>query len=507
MKLIFIEHGNKDYTDSIALQMSSSGIEVERIEYDPFVCSEALKAIRNYNFDAIIVFIRANRYLENVLFTLMKLAIKNVFVPRLFAMDTKINVLKGLKNNDESFTYDESVLDKIDGGKPYLVHLETHVVDHCNLNCKACNNFSPFVKKPYFADLESFKNDIAQLASMYSGIGRFFLLGGEPLLAPDLCCKMIKVYREYFPQNELRVLTNASLILKMDDDFWDVLRTEDVIIHISLYPPIKSDIEAIENKLREKSIKYIIFKEVTMFLKHWTEFPFEDDKYNNIRCDSAGCHFLRSGKMYKCPDAYLIGNVEGIGADLSTKDGISIYDNNSSQIIEKLLDSIDLCKKCSYKRAENINWEPVGNNVNIKDWFLPNRLEAENVAQNDELRKIKSQYEDSQALISEMKSEFDIIKEKFNENRNQITTLSNEKDALEDKLSNYLEENGKLNELLIIKEQDVQTLKKEIIELTREIQNTNLLYKKISKSISYNLGLIITYIPRKIYKFFFRKKQ
>lgn len=519
MKIAIIEYKRDEYLNTMISDAEELGTEVVScIEYNPGDDIKKYTQLSNKEFDALVIIILENRFLESVLNVIRKLKIKNVFVPRLFAIDTRADFLHGLKKDDCGFLiYDNELLDKVDNEKPYFVHLETHVVDHCNLNCKACNNFSPFVKNPYYSDVAIFENDIARLASMYSGIGRFFLLGGEPLLAPDLCCKMIKVYRKYFPRNELRVLTNASLILKMNDDFWNVLRTEDVIIHISLYPPVKKDIKAIEERLFEKGIKYIIFREVTSFLKHWTEFPFEDEKYNNIRCGSAGCHFLRDGKIYKCPDAYLIGNVDGIGEALKSNDGISIYDNNCAQIIEKLLHPIDLCKKCSYKRAEKVIWEPIGASANIEDWFLPNKLEVEIAALNAELKDLKSQLNRAQTLNSKMKSDNDHLKALLDENRSQISALELQKSAAIEKLSNCLDEKKQLNDLIILKEeqykeavfqneQEIKSFEKEIGDLINKANFFNEQYEMVNKSISYNLGLKLTFIPRKLYKMFVRNK-
>ena len=51
--------------------------------------------------------------------------------------------------------------------KPELEYLETHLVDHCNLNCKACTHFCPLVKNKYFHNIDNFKKDIKVLSQKF----------------------------------------------------------------------------------------------------------------------------------------------------------------------------------------------------------------------------------------------------------------------------------------------------------------------------------------------------
>ena len=120
--------------------------------------------------------------------------------------------------------------------RPYWAHLETHIVDYCNLNCKACNNFSPFVKGHVVASISSFKQDISVFSKQYI-LGRLFLLGGEPLIEPELTMEFIEVARNYFPNTEIRVLSNGLLVERMEVPFWKCMRDNSIILQVSVYPP------------------------------------------------------------------------------------------------------------------------------------------------------------------------------------------------------------------------------------------------------------------------------
>lgn len=64
-------------------------------------------------------------------------------------------------------------------------YFEIHLVEHCNLKCKACDNYSSIAEEEYL-DIENFENDMKRMRELFSGIQLIRLLGGEPLLHPNL---------------------------------------------------------------------------------------------------------------------------------------------------------------------------------------------------------------------------------------------------------------------------------------------------------------------------------
>jgi sulfatase maturation enzyme AslB (radical SAM superfamily) len=256
-KVAVIEYNLKDYIIETFKNHKADEYELsyfvewkKQSESNDEYLIKSISDIKNDDYDILLIAVRENRYLSRLLTYLHDRNLTRIYVVRLFAMDKKLDFIS------DKDSYIDVIPERDD--KPYLVHLETHVCDHCNLNCKACNNFAPFVKEPTYADLGQFENDLKNLRKLFSAIGRFFLLGGEPLLAPELCCDMIRIYRKYYPINELRILTNATLILTMKSEFWECLRENNVIIHISLYPPMKPQIDKIEQKLMEEKIQYLV---------------------------------------------------------------------------------------------------------------------------------------------------------------------------------------------------------------------------------------------------------
>ena len=92
-------------------------------------------------------------------------------------------------------------------------NVDVHVINSCNLHCHGCNHLTnygyggPFTAEELIDWIEPWKDRLY--------FKRISLMGGEPLLNPDLKDICI-AYRRLFPQKEtkLRVITNGILITK-----------------------------------------------------------------------------------------------------------------------------------------------------------------------------------------------------------------------------------------------------------------------------------------------------
>src|SRR5262245_27405170 len=106
---------------------------------------------------------------------------------------------------------------------------EVNVVHHCNLTCRGCFHLSPVFKKHYVT-AESMQADLTCLAKYYHA-GSVRLLGGEPLLHPDLL-GMIAAARASGVSRRVVIVTNGLLLSKMPDVFWRAVDK----VRISSYP-------------------------------------------------------------------------------------------------------------------------------------------------------------------------------------------------------------------------------------------------------------------------------
>lgn len=254
---------------------------------------------------------------------------------------------------------------------PYLYYLETHAADTCNLKCRGCMHFSNLCKESKFPDIVELERDIKRIAELYDNIVIFRLLGGEPLLNKNLY-QCIKVIRKYFPKCELRITTNGLLIPKQDNILFQTMREQHVIFDITPYPPTVESADEIEAKLDAETIPHgQIVGNLSKFRKSLTLRNTNNPEKAKEICGSKHCHFLRNGKIAKCPLIIMLEDFNAYyGMNIKADNDIfDIYEEKSGEELKKKLDSNSaLCCQCPDYEVF-IDWERTYNNAEMEDWI------------------------------------------------------------------------------------------------------------------------------------------
>lgn len=137
-----------------------------------------------------------------------------------------------------------------------LESVDIHMAEHCNLGCYSCNHFSPLAKEE-FADLETTTKDLTRLKELTNGkIKTIFLVGGEPLLHPNIIAFM-KVARELFPKSVVQIITNGVLLPKQKPEFWAACKQYNIVMTPTKYPGI--DWDKVEARARENNYQFKYF--------------------------------------------------------------------------------------------------------------------------------------------------------------------------------------------------------------------------------------------------------
>lgn len=266
--------------------------------------------------------------------------------------------------------------------------IDVHVVEHCNLNCKGCTHFSS-IAKPEYLDIEDFSNNIKHLTKVEKSIGSIQLLGGEPLLHPQLS-EIINVTRKNLLKTNIHIITNGILLVnehKLPNNFWETCKSNNVLIRITKYPNINYDV--IERKCKEMGIKFEWFKDrgTNNQNQGWGFFPLYINGWKHIsnrykflkllRCSSFNCLQLVGTKIYPCSHVAYVRHLNshfGFDFKVNSNDSVDITKIKNSFMIRKLLFmSIPFCKYCGYgykastwsktnKKSEE--WVDFSNNYN-----------------------------------------------------------------------------------------------------------------------------------------------
>ncbi len=216
-------------------------------------------------------------------------------------------------------------------GKVYLTHNCVISTTVCNLNCKNCLNYTPYIKNPKHFPIEELKKSVDIYFKNIDRVGLFQVSGGEPLLYPH-----IKEFLEYIADNYsekiyvLNLVTNGTIV--PDDDFILLCKKKNIFIYIDDYtdtiPQIKETFDAAYKKFTEGGVRCHPLKSENFMI---TIPPLrknlnlnELELQRKYRCCRAGIQNLRDGKISSCAffvfaeNAGLINTSESDWFDMST---------------------------------------------------------------------------------------------------------------------------------------------------------------------------------------------
>lgn len=239
--------------------------------------------------------------------------------------------------------------------KPKLkkIRFEIHLAEHCNLNCYACNNFSPIAEHE-FVDVEEFRRDFARMAEIFShSCERIYLLGGEPLLHPEINT-LIKIARENFPEGDIFIFTNGILLPRMDDEFWQTCHNYNTGIILSAYP-IKIDMEKVKSMADTFGVNFqYAWGESNSMRDSFTIMPMNlngdsDAKLNFGVCKRAvNCITLHHGKLFTCsllPTIKHFNRKFGQDLAITSEDYVNIYDDVSAEeVLRRMCQPVPACR-------------------------------------------------------------------------------------------------------------------------------------------------------------------
>jgi len=255
--------------------------------------------------------------------------------------------------------------------KSLIPILHIHLADHCNLNCRGCDNFSP-LSPEVFADVNVVERDCARIAELSNGkVNEIQLLGGEPLLHPQVTT-FFEIVRKYFPTTPIKMITNGLLLRKQPELFWEACKKNNIEIVVTKYP-VKIDHDAIEQHVLRQGVTFSFYGSTREVPKTMQCSPLDLTGKQNardsfLRCNSANrCISLDNGRIYTCS---LIPYVKYFNAHfkqdlkVTEKDYIDIYKaKNIEEILEFIAKPMPFCRYCNRK---GMIWD-IGFGISKKD--------------------------------------------------------------------------------------------------------------------------------------------
>lgn len=255
-----------------------------------------------------------------------------------------------------------------------LETMEIHAAEHCNLNCKNCSMFCGLVETCDFPCYQEFEEGIKQLKNFFTHIKKFRIIGGEPLLNPELD-KYIRLIRNVYPYTDIRLISNGILVTKMSDQLIQTIIDNDVTFIVTQYISLKHSIDEINRFLSKTGIRYIVTEAVLEFQKIYNALGDSDIDENFYRCHWKGsCATMYGTKIATCYVPFVIHYLSdkfNLAIEETGKIDLMEEGLTAQEIIKRMHTPFDMCRYCAPK-GNWTEWErlPDKNNTTIQDWSI-----------------------------------------------------------------------------------------------------------------------------------------
>lgn len=252
----------------------------------------------------------------------------------------------------------------------YLNYIEIPITTKCSLRCRECANLIQYYDQGEFFDYKKIINDIYRLCQTVKGIERLRILGGEPLLHPQLKEILLGILQNDNVKN-IQIVTNGTMLFA--EDILKVLRDKRISVDISNYGKISWNYSNLIRQLRNNRIKFYSDKNL-----EWT--PQGDFSYRErthveleriLRICRSDCISVLEGNIHLCPRSSNGHDLKIFQAD--KKDYVNLRDCITKRELKKKLfnllnrKSIVACNYCDYYMRDKLKVCTVGEQMSKKE--------------------------------------------------------------------------------------------------------------------------------------------
>jgi hypothetical protein len=237
-------------------------------------------------------------------------------------------------------------------------------------------HFSSLAKNQ-FMDITAFENDLNRIKLITEGHDFpkvLNLLGGEPLLNPDII-KYCEIARGIFPDKKILIVTNGTLLPRQKAEFWEKCACLNIILQVTPYPVLtEADYTLIQKKANQYGTPLVIGRRSTSTF-YWRKIPIDltgkqSLKINKIFC-LVLCKQLWHGKLYPCPIAAYVDDFNEAfnqNLEITAHDYLDIYKADAAELEAFLKGPWPFCRYCKISKAHAVTWR---NNAKsrLEDWI------------------------------------------------------------------------------------------------------------------------------------------
>ena len=229
----------------------------------------------------------------------------------------------------------------------------------CNLNCRCCLNFTPYLKNMKDEPIERLKNEIDLFFKYIDFIELFHISGGEPTLYPHLNDLISYIDNKYRSQiGEISITTNGTQYIS--DTMCSIFREHNIFVicddYTNTLPMYKKHFKKLIHSLKRNKVRYRINK-----VRSWIDLAPEktDHSYMSEKeliefydtCKVPWCEYF-GGKLYSCNYAHYAEKAGLTICDETEYLDFSTLNDNKKELVEFRLGYtekgyMEFCKKCA----------------------------------------------------------------------------------------------------------------------------------------------------------------
>ena len=146
---------------------------------------------------------------------------------------------------------------KINRKKIWLDELEVPITTCCSLCCRNCANLLQYYEVPSHVPSEQIIKNLSAVLSAIDGVRLIRILGGEPLLHPDLYGILNFCIKELNAVREIEIITNGTLLFQ--NDVIELIKAcPEIIVVISDYGVNSGKLHLLVKQLEDNGIRNVV---------------------------------------------------------------------------------------------------------------------------------------------------------------------------------------------------------------------------------------------------------
>ncbi|MDE7435602.1 MAG: 4Fe-4S cluster-binding domain-containing protein [Lachnospiraceae bacterium] len=240
------------------------------------------------------------------------------------------------------------------GEAPLLIPgLNVIISNYCNLACKECSALMPYFSKKEYIVSNEIIEDLERLFDCIDACATADVIGGEPLLHPELD-KIIEFLIEQKKLNQIRIVSNGTVLIK--EEWLKIFSHPKVKMVISDYGYIVK-MAALVKQLEVNKINFDIMSNMRWIKTGRPEYmgkSEEDLEGEYYVCDNGlNCKTIMSGKFFGCGRSARLWALRKYNSENDYRDLGDNEELNREAVWDILnLKRMDACNYCNIAREE-----------------------------------------------------------------------------------------------------------------------------------------------------------